>query len=84
MPESNIEVEFLSFIITTLTSDPNCFTIDRTVDDKGVFLHVTIDKAQAGRVIGREGKTATAIRQLLHGLGARNLTRYSMKIEDRE
>lgn len=74
------EVEFLQYLITYLTGVPNGFTIDRTMDERGVLLTLTIDQEYAGRVIGRRGITASAIRCLLHALGAKNHANYNLYI----
>lgn len=77
------EVELVSFIINNLTGEPTCYEIDRTIDERGVLLTVSIDREHAGRVIGKKGTAAEAIRSLLRTLGVRNNARYSMKITER-
>lgn len=74
------EVDFLSFLVNGLTGSMD-YTIGRSVDDRGVLLTLVIDKSLAGRVIGKAGVTATAIRSLLHALGTKNDARYSLYIE---
>jgi uncharacterized protein len=78
------EVELVNFIVSNLVDDPDCYTIDRAVDEKGVFLQLNIDRAHAGRVIGKGGNGAQAIRTLLRPLGAKNNARYSLKIVERD
>jgi len=53
---------------------------DRTIDEKGVLLTLTVNPADLGRVIGKRGSTAQSLRTLLRALGAKNDARYNLKI----
>jgi uncharacterized protein len=78
------DVEFIKNIVTGLTGDDECFTVERSVDERGVLLELTIEKEAAGRVLGKSGQTAMAIRTLLRALGHRNDARYSLRIIPKE
>lgn len=78
-----MEVDFVRTIVSTLTGDPDCFEISKSNDDRGVLITVAIDQSNAGRVIGKQGDTAKAIRNLLRGLGMQNNAHYSLKIDPR-
>ena len=54
--------------------------VDRTIDEKGVLLTLTVNPADLGRVIGKRGSTAQSLRTLLRALGAKNDARYNLKI----
>lgn len=74
------EVDFLSFLVNGLTGSTD-YTIRRSVGERGVLLTLTVKQPLAGRVIGRAGVTSTAIRSLLHALGARNNAHYGLYVE---
>lgn len=74
--------EFVEFVVKTLVDYPEDVSIERTIDERGVLLYLTVNPEDAGRVIGKEGMTAQAIRTLLRALGARNDARYNLKISD--
>lgn len=74
------ELEFLTFIISAITGDPDCFSIERRIDEKGVLIEVTITQEHAGRLLGKKGDTAQALRRLLHALGHRYNARYNLRI----
>lgn len=78
------EVDFLTQIVQALLGDTDCFAIERSVDEKGVLLLLKVDKALIGRVIGKQGEHANAIRVLLRACEARNEARYSLKIVEIE
>lgn len=73
--------KFVGQIVGSITGDSGCFHLASSIDEKGVLLRLEIDKEYAGRVIGKDGRTALAIRTLLKALGARNSAFYSLKID---
>lgn len=56
--------------------------VERTIDEKGVLLELTVDPEDIGRVIGKRGSTAQSLRALLRALGTKNDARYNLKIVD--
>jgi hypothetical protein len=82
MSKENIEkeVKFLKSIVEPLTTKPERIEIKRTVDDMGVLLELFVDKVDAGPMIGREGKTAEAMRTLLRLFGSREEIRLNLKV----
>ena len=58
--------------------------IERTVDEMGVLISLTINPADMGQIIGRQGSTAKSIRTLLRVIGAKNNARVNFKIVEPE
>lgn len=79
---SNIDQDFVEFIIKSLVSNPDDVSIERTIDEKGVLLQLTVNPEDLGRVIGKRGATAQSVRTLLRALGTKNDARYNLKIVD--
>ena len=79
---SNIDEQFIEYIVKSLVSNPDAVVVERTVDDKGVLLSLTVDPEDLGRVIGKRGATAQSLRTLLRALGTKNEARYNLKIVD--
>ncbi|MBR0480540.1 KH domain-containing protein [Candidatus Saccharibacteria bacterium] len=77
---STIDQQFVEYIVKTLVNNPDKVTVERTIDEKGVLLELTVDAEDVGRVIGRRGVTAQSIRTLLRALGTKNDARYNLKI----
>jgi predicted RNA-binding protein YlqC (UPF0109 family) len=75
---------FLDMIIKLIVTDPSAVEITRTVDDLGVLITLKVSKEDMGRVIGKDGQTAKAIRTLLRAIGSRNNVRVNMKILEPE
>jgi len=76
--------EFLEFLIKALVDNPDAVKTDRKVDEMGVLLTLHVDPADMGKIIGRSGQTAKAIRSLLRVVGIKNNARVNLKIEEPE
>ena len=79
---SSIDQQFIEFIVKSLVGKPDAVSIERTIDEKGVLLELTVDPEDLGRVIGKRGATAQSLRTLLRALGTKNDARYNLKIID--
>ena len=79
---SDIDQQFVEYIVKSLVGNPAAVSIARSIDDKGVLLELTVDQEDLGRVIGKRGATAQSIRTLLRALGTKNDARYNLKIVD--
>lgn len=79
---STIDHQFIEFVVKSLVSKPDAVKVERTIDEKGVLLELTVDPEDLGRVIGKRGATAQSIRTLLRALGTKNDARYNLKIVD--
>lgn len=79
---SSIDQQFVEYIVKSLVGNPDAVSIERSVDEKGVLLELTVDPEDLGRVIGKRGATAQSIRSLLRALGTKNEARYNLKIVD--
>lgn len=79
---SSIDQQFIEYIVKSLVGKPDAVSIERTIDEKGVLLELTVDPEDLGRVIGKRGSTAQSLRALLRALGTKNDARYNLKIVD--
>ncbi len=76
--------DFVEYVVKSIVSDPEKVAVTRTVDSMGVLLTLQVSKEDMGKVIGRSGQTAKAIRILLRVIGAKTNTRINMKIIEPE
>jgi predicted RNA-binding protein YlqC (UPF0109 family) len=76
--------QFVEMVVKEIVDNPSDVKVDRTVDDRGVLLTLSINPADMGKVIGKEGKTAEALRTLLRIIGAKNNARVNLKILEPE
>jgi hypothetical protein len=78
------DVAFLEYVIKALVDNPNDVKITRTVDEMGVLMTLSVNSADMGKIIGRMGNTAKAIRTLLRVVGMKNNARVNLKINEPE
>jgi predicted RNA-binding protein YlqC (UPF0109 family) len=84
MAKTAIDQEFLEFVIKSIVDNPNDVKVTRTVDEMGVLLNLKVNPEDMGKIIGREGSTAKAIRTILRVIGTKNNARINLKIEEPE
>lgn len=80
----NKDQEFLESIVKALVDNPNDVKVDRKVDEMGVLMTLDVNPADMGKIIGRQGNTAKAIRTLLRVVGMKNNARVNLKINEPE
>ena len=76
--------QFLEYVVKSLVDNPNSIKINRSVDEMGVLLTLEVNAVDMGKVIGRSGNTAKAIRTLLRVVGMKNNSRVNLKINEPE
>ena len=84
MADKPVDEAFLEFIVKTLVEHPNDVKIGRKVDEMGVLLSLKVNKEDMGQIIGRQGSTIRAIRNLLRIVGLRNHARVNLRVEEPE
>lgn len=84
MAKASQDQDFLEFLIKALVTHPEDVKVDRKVDEMGVLLTLKVHPEDMGQIIGREGATAKAIRNLVRIVGLRNHARVNLKIEEPE
>lgn len=76
--EINTE-EYIKTIVQALCEYPDEVKVEKTIDEQGTLLTIDCDPKDRGIVIGKEGKTATALRQIMHIIGYKVRERISIK-----
>lgn len=76
--------EFVEYIVKSIVDHSDSVKVDRTVDEMGVLITLTVHPDDMGQVIGRQGATAKSIRTLLRVIGAKNNARVNLKINEPE
>ena len=70
MPSDKV-ADLVEYIVCGLVDDEGAVSLDVTDSDEGSLIEVTCAEEDAGRVIGRKGRTIKAIRTLARALGQR-------------
>lgn len=82
--ETHEDQQFLHTVVTSLVDHPEAVKINRTVDEMGVLLTLDVHAEDMGKIIGRSGNTAKAIRTLLRVVGMKHDARVNLKINEPE
>lgn len=78
------DVAFLEYVVKALVDNPSDVKASRVVDEMGVLITLDVNPADMGKIIGRDGNTAKAIRTLLRTVGMKNNARVNLKINEPE
>ena len=76
--------EFVEYVVKALVDTPDKVKVERRVDEMGVLITLDVDAADMGKIIGRDGATAKALRTLLRVVGMKNNARVNLKINEPE
>jgi predicted RNA-binding protein YlqC (UPF0109 family) len=74
--------EFVEYVVKALVENPDQVKVERRVDEMGVLITLDVAQDDMGKVIGRDGATAKAIRTLLRVVGMKNNARVNLKINE--
>lgn len=74
--------DYLRCIVEGLVENIDDIEIERRVDSMGVLLTLKVNNADVGRVIGKGGTIAKAVRSLMSAYGVRVKERIHVKIHD--
>lgn len=69
----------LNTIITSLVEFPEQVSINEKNDEKNIVFEVKVAPTDMGKVIGREGKMAGAIRTVMKALAAKESKRITIE-----
>ncbi len=72
----------LEFIAKSLADDPSAVSVEVSERQGKVVLSLSVGASDMGRIIGRRGRTAQAIRALVGAAGARDGVTTSVDIVD--
>ncbi len=78
----NKDQEFVEYIVKALVDNADAVKIERKVDEMGVLITLDLAPADMGKIIGKQGATAKAIRTLLRVVGMKNNSRVNLKINE--
>ena len=76
--------KFVEMVVKAIVEKPDAVKTERTIDEMGVLITLSVDPEDMGKIIGKEGRTAKAIRTLLRVIGAKNNSRVNLKIAEPE
>ena len=63
---------FLEYVARSLVDDPDAVVVDVSEAEDEITLTLKVGEGDMGRIIGRDGRIANAIRSLLRVMGTRD------------
>jgi predicted RNA-binding protein YlqC (UPF0109 family) len=80
--ESQIDpmVEMVELIAKSLVDNPDAVAVQSVDGQQVSVLELTVDQADLGKVIGKNGRTAKSIRTLLGAAGVKHNKRFTLEI----
>ncbi|HYZ18624.1 MAG TPA: KH domain-containing protein [Gaiellaceae bacterium] len=74
--------ELLAYLARQLVDDPDAVKVEEAEREGAVVLQLYVAKDDVGKVIGRQGRIARALRAVVRASGARSHRRVVLEIVD--
>ena len=72
--------ELVTYLARSLVDSPDEVTVTRTESDGATVLELRVGEADVGKVIGRQGRIARALRTIVRASGAHQNERVQLEI----
>ncbi len=72
--------EHLVELVRLMVDHPDRVQVEEVPDQESILLELQVAEDDLGKVIGRQGRTARALRSILTARGAREGERYELEI----
>ena len=76
--------DLILFLAKSLVENPDAVQVTETEGPDSIILELNVAPEDMGKVIGRMGNTAKAVRTLLRVVGMKNNARVNLKINEPE
>jgi hypothetical protein len=78
--QTTADRDFVEYVVKQIVEKPDEVVVERVVDEMGVLITLKVSKDDMGKIIGKSGQTAKALRILLRIIGSKNNARVNLKI----
>ena len=73
-------LELVEYLAKSLVDDPDSVRVSEKEEDGAVVIELSVAPADMGKVIGKQGRIAKAIRTVVKAASAREDKKYSVEI----
>lgn len=77
-----MEKDLIEYIAKSLVDDPDAVSVNETEGERGSVLELRVAQNDIGKVIGKYGRIAKALRTVLNASASRDGRRCSLEIMD--
>ncbi|MBP5426933.1 MAG: KH domain-containing protein [Clostridiales bacterium] len=74
--------KLLEMIAKSLVDDPDSVVVDEGRTNYGTLLKLKVAKPDMGKIIGKQGKRAKALRTIMKAVSIRNNTSVTVEIQE--
>ena len=74
--------KLLEMIAKSLVDDPQSVVVDQDNTEHGVLLKLNVAQKDMGKIIGKQGKRAKALRTIMKAVSVRRNTNVTVEIMD--
>lgn len=76
-------LEFIKYVVNNFAEKPDAIEYQIVEDGNVVNVTIILDNSDMGKVIGRQGKIAKALRTLVRAGSAKENKKYNIEIKER-
>ena len=77
-----MEKDLIEYIAKSLVDDPSAVSVNETEGERGPILELRVYQGDIGKVIGKQGRIAKALRTVLSASASKDGKHYSLDILD--
>ena len=77
-----MEKDLIEYIAKSLVDDPDAVSVNETEGERGPVLELKVAEGDIGKVIGKYGRIAKALRTVSSASSSKDGKRYSLEILD--
>ncbi len=74
----------LEYLVKNLVTNPDKVVVSEEEKDSKIILHLTVDSADMGRIIGKEGRIIRSIREIINSYGMKNSQKVLVNVEEKK
>lgn len=75
-------VEFVEYVAKELVDNPDAVKVTTTETDRGINILLNVVEEDMGKVIGRQGRIAQAMRSILKAISMKENKEINLEIEE--
>jgi len=77
-------LELVKYIAESLVDKPEEVKVSQTEDDKSIIIELSVAREDMGKVIGKQGRIAKAVRAVVKAASSRSKKKYVVEIVEHD
>ncbi len=73
-------LDFVRYVLEQVCQHKSDIVVQQSEDEIGTLISVSVNEEDMGKLIGKGGKTISALRLLVRAMGARNNAKINLKV----